>query len=347
MKSKRLGLMAFVVACVFVSECCGAQERATEADVFSRVCAQALSPGECKATYLEWISRQKPSVSREELFQWYKGVRDSIVSSSYEYEMSVDSQKMVGWKHIHRGACLGEKLYYGEELLAGNIVQRSISKVFNGHNIQSYDRLAARGAIKAFQGRDEFIPLDDLLALVMLRDMDRDTGPGFLFTDLAACLDSFAFVQEEADMVNDTACIVVYIGIPPTMKVYLDPKRDYAFVRRDSFINEYVSPGGALSKRYLNARTTALDNQSVGNHIWLPREVRHTLFFSNGAERNEMNFKVLSCSINDVSSQRFENLIPRGVPVHDSIRNVTYRDVESPQELEEVLDASLFTLQAR
>lgn len=344
------GLMGLMCVLCFPVGTCVADDTRTEQELFSDVCARALPVEERNAAYRDWIMQQKNTVTCGELLDWFKGIRESIFSGTYECSHVGDNEP-TRLRRLHT-AFAGDMLYLSEEFEDGETITRSLVKAFNGSEIRMYDKLANSGAIFAFKGRDEFVNLDDLLALVMLRDMIRDTGYNFMFTDIVACLDGFAYLSERPELVDGTSCLVIYVGTPPIMKLYLDPQKDFAFVRRDHYINLYSDDAQANAStpvrgRYMNARTTAYNLTHMGGHLWLPKALKQEWFLPDGTKSGGKYIEVQSCKINTVLPDVFNQVIPSGAPVHDTVRNVTYRDVSTPEELEDVLDASLFTLRGK
>lgn len=339
------GIMGLMCVFCFPAGTCVADDTRTEEELFSDVCARALPVEERNAAYRDWIMQQKNTVTSGELLDWFKGIRESIVSGTYECNFVGDSDP-TQLRRVHT-AFAGDMLYLGEEYKRGETITRSFVKAFNGSEVRMYDKFGNIGTISAFKGRDEFVSLNDLLALVMLRDMIRDTGYGFMFTDIVACLDGFAYLSERPELVDGTSCLVIYVGTPPIMKLYLDPQKDFAFVRRDHYINDYNWQATTVRGRYMNARTTAYNLTHMGGHLWLPKALKQESFLSDGAKSGGLYIEVQSCKINTVLPDVFNQVIPSGAPVHDTVRNVTYRDVSTPEELEDVLDASLFTLRGK
>jgi hypothetical protein len=196
---------------------------------------------------------------------------------------------------------------------------------YNGNFVQSVDLSldTPNASIHKLRGYTDYYRTYDVLANAMLLDCDVDLGvAGLRPYDLLELLNADeTILLQVLEEVDGRMCLVVTDSV---FRVYLDVERDFSVLRLDGERLAFDEAGRAVGYRLEHTRRfEAITDHGSG--LWLPHKME-TTFLNDEKVVNRKKTEVLELAVNEgVDENAFENIIPKGAFVFDSIRAASYR----------------------
>lgn len=264
-------------------------------------------------------SLQHPSIEPRKLAAIMKAKRDSIVTIYIKYHVAHEN---------HPSGLRTESITYAESgvmeyVRATNQVDAGSKRIVAPNLVMAFDDMVVRRYEESNPPRAEIRVFDQGLHLELIQLHTNPLVQAMMsewatigdkpqpITDLYTYfMGDHAIIFEQPETVDSVRCIMGSFGF--LFAVYLDPERDYALLRRESFSN-------ASGKRLLRSRVDFSDLQDCGGGLWLPRKFTKVLFDQTGKREYSMEVTVDTLKVNQgVEGLSFtDGIFPEGVEVTD------------------------------
>lgn len=318
---------------------------------------QALTLDEWAGAWQVWRSSQNPAKEKEELVELVVRVRDSIRTARFEYDLHWNTEDI-----REGGSFDGTRwriAFAGKQQLRAQMAEDQTG----WNSIVSDDGTVRRtlsnrddlnhpvGQIEQAKAMPEPVPSISPLGSALYgdafvrRDDERDSSRAG--TGLSSLLrQDDVYILEQTRDINGVSCVVVAWMAPPAAKLYLDPERNMAVVRKESFQRSW-SPDewseGVWSR--FRSVTEHSDLIEVSEGLWLPQKIKTTRY-RDGQVVSTRNVQATTLEINErIPSGEFSDIFPDGTVVIDKIQGISYR-VGLTSSVENLMDEAVARIQA-
>lgn len=299
-----------------------------------------LTLEEHRAAYRYWAASQRVGVSRGDIAALIEAQRSSLYDLRVSYQTSYyrrsDSDGLVAkGRYDEESAKSGDKLFH-KYMKSGFPGEHEFTRIsaYDGKVVRTYSQVGQRreGTVFALDDRSLFCGIHSPLYAAMLIDSEPVYGQSVPSADIVSLLrEDTTVVLEQKELVDGREVIVVVMSMPPMVKVYLDPKRDYAVLRNETF--RKIGP----QKEHLTSSTLygvvkCEELEETGEGLWLPRKVTTEIYSTTAAggvvvgtviERRIMTSS--EAAINKgVPDDVFVDIFPSGTKVCDAITGIEY-----------------------
>ncbi len=128
-------------------------------------------------------------------------------------------------------------------------------------------------------------------------------------------------IMEQTTVVDGNECLVL---ASPNIEVYLDISKDFSVCSLKCY-RDNGHDGEAATFRYLSYERVFHNLSDYGNGIWLPTSIETTMFEPDQSVKSREIVEYREIRINDdLENKFFEDVIPVGAIVTDSIRDIVY-----------------------
>jgi hypothetical protein len=169
--------------------------------------------------------------------------------------------------------------------------------------------------------------------------------------DLVACLDhAGAVILENTTFVNGTDCIVLLVGVPAGIRIFMSVDHHYAVVRYEEFA--YLRDNNdRIVNRALQHVRTAHEFVNQGNDVWLPLHVvidvydpRSGTIEGTRPARTEDTRFISMRFFDNVKDRSFVEMTGDSNLIHDKARHLKYK-LGEPPTIEGSLNNEIIALQ--
>ncbi|QGQ25629.1 hypothetical protein F1728_24395 [Gimesia benthica] len=317
----------------------------TDRQLSERAVEAGASPDEFMACWKILLKEQQPVVSKSDLIELIKAKRASIHDMYCKYKFQ--------WEELDENDELSETFRVENSFFRSGVKLRMHAKnwkgsspkptdsdiSYNGDYVQYVDfsLKTPNASISKLRGYNDFYFPYDVLANAMLLNSDVDLGlKGARPYDLLEMLGGkYTLLLQRLEEVDGRECLV---ATDTMFRVYLDVERDFSVIRFESVSLVLDSSVVAKIIDYQLDYTRRFESmKNYGNGLWLPHKIE-TTSLKDGKVINRQITEVSEMTVNEgVNDNIFNDIIPKGAFVFDSIQNASYRYGEN-QSIEGTLE---------
>jgi hypothetical protein len=302
----------------------------TDRQLAERAAAARASFKEFPACWKALLKAHQAIVTKQDLIEVIRAKRESIHDVRCKYTFQQERLDDTGaLALVFRARNLfcrsGVRLRLHSTYWRGSSSESSVSEhCYNGSFVQFVDWSlhTPNASIDRLRGYSDYYRTYDVLANAMLLDCDVDLGVvGLRPFDLLELLNAEeTILLQELEEVDGRKCLVL---TDSAFRAYLDVERDFSVTGLDVERLVFDEMGRAIVYRLDDTRRfEAITDHGSG--IWLPHRME-TTFLKNGVIVIRETTDVSELAVNEgVDDSVFENIIPQGAFVFDSIRGASY-----------------------
>jgi len=281
--------------------------------------------------FVEVINIQNPLISQENLLKLVEARQKSIDNFRCRYtvytEMIGENLNSDANKITYEFACSKNKLYFAYEpnnIAGTNDPSKKIA--YDGEKILSllcYNNGQLHAGIEKPDAGSllDFFQSQMPLTLAMLFDTNF-LEIDMYFSNLMSFLrkERLYAIYEKMETIDGHDCVVV---ADLTMRIYLDPKKDFSVVQSDVYRQEFSD--GNLVGRLLLSRSKLFNLTNYGNSIWLPSKIVIENFdeFEKVIVRHIVDVSFIEVN-RGIDDKYFTNFIPDDTFVADTMKDMVY-----------------------
>ena len=302
----------------------------SEDDWFRSLCAgfEITTVEDCSQHYRRWAEGLDPVLSPSDLSTLIKSKRESIGAIYTKVDVTNQAENARTWRVVSEFARRDTSLFHRLEVLeSGDLEAADNTLATDGEFEQTIrgDVTRRRGTIRYATGEQvSYHDPWDALPLQMLSDSEQDFGFSWVSYDLVTLLGmENCFVLEDEIAIDGHSCIVVTVGAPVTIRIFLDIERDLAVIRYQHF--GYEVANDRPPRRWLSGDRAAKDFREYTPGLWLPRTVSYVAYDANGRRTLTRKHLLLEVRVGEAVDRRmFSDVFAEGMFVRDSTRGVSY-----------------------
>jgi hypothetical protein len=284
--------------------------------------------------YQEIKKRQNSSITKEQLLKIVKSKQESLTSFMCKYQYIQERANVIEKEQVEYEVAFQKNKYFIEVKPITTTKKRiHFKKSYDGDKM--INLMLDKNFPQAQISQDTSLNLFGELSSPFIASMLLNTSAYHLkntyYDFLLFLKDPQTLVYGKKEKIDDCECIVLS---NLQHRIYLDPKRDYSVVRKESYSNLFKLSGidkkPVLVGAKLEVQTKFHDIENYGNGIWLPQYIETNVKDKSGNITKKEFIKTQYIKINEkIDDSYFTNIIPSNALVLDNTRKLVYKQSDS------------------